>query len=164
MTQVNIVASEQDIAKYSETEEEKKEEQRILDTVMDSHYETTMGHTMVEMKQELALEHEQIENLKSLQNELVKERKEMENERNQLLHEKQEEMNQFLKEKNAEIEEMEERLKKEKDEDIEKLVRKLGGVKSGLDLKEIMTLQGVFLFVGCSIAGVVMFLQKRSNS
>ncbi|GFH57722.1 hypothetical protein CTEN210_14198 [Chaetoceros tenuissimus] len=164
MSQVNIIASEQDVAKYSETEEEKKEEERILDTALDSQYETTMGHTMVEMKQELAKEHEQIENLQSLQNELLKERKEMENERDQLLHEKQEEMDQFLKKKNAEFEQMEERLRKEKDEDIEQLVRKLGGVKSGFDLKQVLELQGVFLFVGCSIAGVVMFLQKKNNN
>lgn len=164
MSQVNIIASEQDIAKYPETEEEKKEEQKILDTAMGSQYENTMGHTMVEMKHELAKEHEQIENLQSLQNELVKERKEMENERNQLLHEKQEEMDQFLKKKNAEFEEMENRLRKEKNEDIEQLVRKLGGVKSGFDLKQVLELQGAFLFVGCSIAGVVMILQKRNNN
>lgn len=140
ISHLRIIPDEEDVKKYSATEAEKKEEQQILSSLIGNEFgqpSLVAFAGNINLKKQMTPENEKIDKLENLEKILFEERNEIEEERK--------------------------RLRKEKEEDLTNLVREFENKRSGFDLKEVFVMQVVFLFIGCILGAVSIFLWRGNK-
>ena len=158
---LNIIPSDSEKERYSSTEEQMKEEKRLLSFISDGFEEDDTN--IVEMEVIAS----------GLSQELNKQRNaDIMALESRLEQEKKEEMEELKKEKKEEMEELETRLERGKKEEMEDLKRELIQEKQKEKKEELeelkqemksLAMQGMFVLIGCSVTGIALYLTMRRN-